>query len=142
MQVVFCFIYCFLCCAKAFEFKQVPFLFPLFRETDQKRCYCDSCQRIFCLCFPLGVLQCLVLHLGHILSLFFCTVLKNDLVLFSYMQLFSFSQPHLLKTLSFNIVQSYLLFHRLIDHRHMIYFWIFYPVPLIYISIFVLTILF
>ena len=25
---------------------------------------CDLCQRVFCLCFPLRVLQCLALHLG------------------------------------------------------------------------------
>ena len=29
-----------------------------------KRMLCHLCQRVFCLCFPLGVLQFLVLHLG------------------------------------------------------------------------------
>ena len=32
------------------------FLFPLFWELDRKRCCCGLCQRVFCLCFPLGVL--------------------------------------------------------------------------------------
>jgi len=32
------------------------FLFPLFWEMDRKRCCCGLCQRVFCLCFPLGVL--------------------------------------------------------------------------------------
>ena len=29
-----------------------------------KKCCCDLCQRVFCLCFPLRVLQFLILHLG------------------------------------------------------------------------------
>ena len=32
------------------------FLFPLFLEMDQKMCHYDLCSRVFCLCFPLGVL--------------------------------------------------------------------------------------
>ena len=40
------------------------FLFPLFWEMDWKRCCCDLCQRVFCQCFPLGVLKCLGSHLG------------------------------------------------------------------------------
>ena len=32
------------------------FLFPLIWEMDQKSYCCDLCQRVFCLCFPPGVL--------------------------------------------------------------------------------------
>ena len=50
-------------------------------EMGWKRYCCGLCQKVFCLRFPLGVLQCLVSHLGlqPILSLFLCMMLKNNL---------------------------------------------------------------
>ena len=50
-----------------------------------KRYFCDLCQRVFCLCFPLRVVWYPVLHLGlkSILSLLLFVVLEN--VLFFYM---------------------------------------------------------
>ena len=38
-------------------------LFPLLWEVGHRESCCDLCQRMFCLCFPLGVLYFLVLHL-------------------------------------------------------------------------------
>ena len=38
-------------------------LFPLLWEVGHRGSCCDLCQRVFCLCFPLRVLQFLVLHL-------------------------------------------------------------------------------
>ena len=38
-------------------------LFPLLWEVGHRGSCCDLCQRLFSLCFPLGVLQFLVLHL-------------------------------------------------------------------------------
>ena len=54
-------------------------LYPLFWEVDWKRCHGGICQRVFSLCFPLGVLQRLVSRLGlsSILILCFCMELKN-----------------------------------------------------------------
>ena len=49
-----------------------------------------------------------------------------------------FSQYHELKRLFFSsIIYSSLLCHRLIEIRAWTYFWTFYPVPLIYMSVFV-----
>ena len=39
-------------------------LFPLLWEVGHRGSCRDLCQRVFCLCFPLGVLWFLVLHLG------------------------------------------------------------------------------
>ena len=52
-----------------------------------KRSCRDFCQRVFGLCFPLRVLECLVLHLSleSILSLFLCMVLRSVLISFFYM---------------------------------------------------------
>ena len=38
-------------------------LFPILWEMGHRGSCCDLCQRVFCLCFPLGVLWFLVLHL-------------------------------------------------------------------------------
>ena len=38
-------------------------LFPLLWEVGHRGSCCDLCQRVFCLCFPLGVLQFLDLYL-------------------------------------------------------------------------------
>ena len=46
-----------------------------------------------------------------------------------------FFQHHLLKRLSFFNVYSFLLYHRLGDHRWWTYLWDFYLVSLIYISV-------
>ena len=39
------------------------FIFALGNRSEKNNCY-DLCQRVFCLCFPLGVLWLMVLHLG------------------------------------------------------------------------------
>ena len=68
------------------------FLFPLFQEVGHRRSCYDLCHQVFCLCFPLRVLQFLVLHLGlqPILSLAMCTVLGSVLISFVCTQLSSF----------------------------------------------------
>ena len=38
-------------------------LFPIFWVVGHRGSCCDLCQRVFCLCSPLGVLKFLVLHL-------------------------------------------------------------------------------
>ena len=48
-----------------------------------------------------------------------------------------FSQHHLLKRLSFFIICSCLLHHRLVDICVWVYFWTSYPGPLIFMSVFV-----
>ena len=60
-------------------------------------------------------------------------MLKNDPISFSYMQLFRF--PQLLKRLSFQYCVFLPLLHRL-TITVWVYFWVFYLVPLIYISVF------
>ena len=59
-RLSFCFLYGFLCCAKAFKFNYVSFVYFCFyfhycRRWNPKRYYYDLCQRVFCLCFPLCV---------------------------------------------------------------------------------------
>ena len=65
-------------------------------------CY-DLHQNVFCLCFPLGVLQFLVLHLdlSSILSLFFCVWWQELFQFNSFTHSCPVSQHHLLKRLSF-----------------------------------------
>ena len=60
---------------------------------DDRGSCCDLCQRVFCLCFPLGVLWFLILHLDlySILSLFLCMVLESVLVSFFYKWLTTFT---------------------------------------------------
>ena len=58
-RLCFHFVDGFLCCAKAFKFNQVAlvyfcFCFLCLRKQIKKYCY-DLCQRVFCLCFLLGV---------------------------------------------------------------------------------------
>ena len=83
---------------------------------DPKRFCCDLCQRMFCLCSPLGVLLCLALHLGiwSILSLFLCVILENVLISFFYMQLSTSPGTIYWRDSLFPIVYSCLLCHRLI----------------------------
>ena len=63
--------------------------FPLLQEVDPKEYCYGSHQRVICLCFPLRVLQYLVLNSGleSILSLFLYMVLENILNLLFYMQM-------------------------------------------------------
>ena len=63
------FVCSFLCFAKAFNLIRSPlfifvFIFITLGDGSKKSC-CDMCQRVLCLCFPLRVLYCLVLHLSH-----------------------------------------------------------------------------
>ena len=68
-QFVGCFIYGFFRSAKTYKFGYVPFvnfllLFLLPWETYLRKWYYDLCQRMFCLCFLLGVLWCHALYLN------------------------------------------------------------------------------
>ena len=92
------------------------------------------------LCFPLGVLQFLVLHLdlSSILSLFLCMVLESVLISFFYRQLTSVLPAKLVKEIVFSPL--YILASFVKDKVSIgawIYLWAFYFVPLIYISLFV-----
>ena len=65
---LFIFFYSFLCCLNTLKFLQMPFfyflfLFQSFSEVDQRGSCCEKCQRVFCLCFPLRILQFLALLL-------------------------------------------------------------------------------
>ena len=40
-------------------------LFPIFWDVGHRGSCCGLCRRVFCLCFPVGVLQFLDLHLNH-----------------------------------------------------------------------------
>ena len=64
LKAAFHLAYCFLPCVKAFTFNQVPFVFiSITLEVGHGGSCCDLYQRVFCLGFPLRVLQSLVLHL-------------------------------------------------------------------------------
>ena len=105
---------------------------------NQERYCCNLYQRVFCLCFPLRVLWCPALHLSlrSILSLFLFMVLAVFWFHFSHVAV-QFFQYHLLKRLSFSIVYfSCLLCCSLVDRRCMSLFLGFYPVVLIYFSVF------
>ena len=67
-------------------------LFPLTQELGHRGSCCDLCHRVFCLCFPLRVLQFLVLHFGlkSILILSLCMVLGSVLISVFSMQLSNF----------------------------------------------------
>ena len=63
------FIYGFLSSAKMYNFNYSTFVYFCFyfcysRRQIQKKYCCDLCQRVFCICFPLGVLWYVVLHSG------------------------------------------------------------------------------
>ena len=83
----FCFVYGFLCCAKVLNLiRSHLFIFvfiPVTLGDRPKEKYCCSlCQRVLCLCFPLEVLEYLVLHLHlHIFSLESPERIKPDGVL-------------------------------------------------------------
>ena len=70
---------------------------------ESKKYYCDLCQRVFWLCFPLGVLQYLVLLIRSLIHFEFIFVYgvrecSNLIILRVAVQ---FSQHHLFKRLSF-----------------------------------------
>ena len=107
LTLIFHLSYSFLRCATAFNFNQVPFVnfcfcFPLLWEVNHRGSCYDLCQRVFCLCSPLGVLQFLVLtfrSLIHFEFIFVYGVRKCSC--FILLQLVDqFSQHHLLKRLS------------------------------------------
>ena len=87
------------CCANAFKFNQVPFvlpLFPLLEETNSKK-YCYSlCQRVSCLCFPLGVVWFLLIFraLTHFEFTFTHGIRECSSFLFLYIAV-QFPQHHL-----------------------------------------------
>ena len=63
---LFCFADGFLCYAKAFKYNYLLLLFSpcLRRQIPSKKYYYSVCQRVFCLCFLLGVLWFPVLYLS------------------------------------------------------------------------------
>ena len=80
------------------------FVFIFSRRWMQKDIAANLCQRMFCLCFPLRVLQYAILHLGHlsILSLFLCVCGVREHSSFILLHVADqFSQNHLLKRPSF-----------------------------------------
>ena len=85
LRVVFSFCG-FLCCAKAFKLYQVPFVCFCFYFHQSRRWVKKDLAviyvRVFCLCFPLRVLQCLALHSGLscIFRLFLCMVPASVLI--------------------------------------------------------------
>ena len=81
---------------------QFLLLFPLLWEVGLRGPCCDLCQRVFCLCFPLGVLWFLVLHLifNPFWVYFVYGVRKCSSFILSQ-AVGQFSQYHLLKRLSF-----------------------------------------
>ena len=68
------------------------FLFPLLQEVGQRGSCCNLCQRVFCLCFPLRVLQFQFTLLCGVRTY------SNLILLYAAVQ---FSQYHLLKRLPF-----------------------------------------
>jgi len=60
LKAVFHLAYSFLHCVKVLSLIRfhlfILFLFPLLWEVGHRGSFCDLCQRVFCLCFPLGVL--------------------------------------------------------------------------------------
>ena len=62
---------------------------------------------------------------------------KNVLISFFLHVAFQLSQHHLLKRLSFSIVYSCFLFHRLLGQSAWAYFWTVHPIPLIFVSVFI-----
>ena len=66
-RLPFHFVGSFLCCARDFEFDQVPFIYLFFHlpwEIAIRKDSCELHQRMLCLCSLLGVLCCHVLHFG------------------------------------------------------------------------------
>ena len=81
----------------------------------------------FCLWFMLCVCVCV------------CMVLNYVLISLFYMKVCSYPTTIYWRDWLFSIVWSCLLCHKLIDHRYVSLFWAFYPVPLVYIFVFVLV---
>ena len=86
------------------------------QRSETKKVLLQFCQKAFCLCFPLRVLQYLVLHLGleSFLNVILWMMLENVIILHVAVWFF---QPHLLKILPFLNCMSLLNFHRLIDQQ-------------------------
>ena len=100
----------------------------------------NLCHWVFCLRFPLRVLSFLVLHLGlwFILSLSLCMELGSVLISFFYTCICSvFPAPFIEEAV---FAWLYILFSFVKNKVPMsvwVFFWAFYLVPLVYISVFV-----
>ena len=118
-RLSFHFVYGFLCCAKA-SICLFLLLILLPWEIDLRKQWYDLCQRMFCLCFLLGVLWCHALYLGllAILSLFLCMVSGCVLTSLICMQLSNLSSSICWRDCLFPIVYSCLLYRKLIDHSY------------------------
>ena len=94
---------------------------------------CNLYQRMFFLYFPLVTYLPFrsLIHFEFILY----TVLEYVVTLFFYMYLSSFPSTTYLRDCLFSIVQSCLLCFRLIDPSTWVYFWAFFPVLLICLSV-------
>jgi len=80
----FCFIYHFLCCAKAFKFNYVPFVYFCFTVRDRsKKNLCDLCQGILPMFSSRSfIVSSLTFRSLIHLSLFLHMVLESVLILF------------------------------------------------------------
>ena len=102
---------------------------------DPKRYCCDLCQSMFCLCFSHKSFRASGLPLKSLTQFeLLCKVLEDVLILFFTCSFQVFPTPIIEETVF--IIPSCILCCRLIDHRCMVYFWAFYPLPLVYISVF------
>ena len=86
------------------------------RQTQKKHCY-NLCQRVSCLCFPLGVVWFLLIFraLTHFEFTFAHGIRECSNFLFLQIAV-QFPQHHLIDC-PFSTVYSYLLCHRLIDYN-------------------------
>ena len=106
------------------------FLIPLLWDVGHRGSCCDLCQRVFCLCFPLRVLEFLFRSLIHFEFVFVYGVRKcSGFILLQVVD--QFSQHHLLKRF---FSPLYILVYLVKDKMSIfvwIYVWAFYFVPLI-----------
>ena len=102
-RISFCLVYGLLCCAKAYKFDYVPFIFfflcLLHWETGLRKHSCDLCQKMLFLC---SLLQCHLIFKSF--SYFEFTFVYDVRVCSNFIDLYvavQFSQLHLPKRLSF-----------------------------------------
>ena len=120
------------CCVKAFKYNQVPLVYFCLYFHYSRRW-------VFYLCFPLRVLQFLILHLGlySILSLFWGMVLGSVLILSFTRSCLIFSAPFIEESFFVPLYILALFVKNKISINTWVYFCAFYLAPLVYISVFV-----
>ena len=127
----------------------ILFLFSLLQELGHRRSCFDLCHPVFCLCFPLRVLQFLVLHLGLPCWLTFRSLIHFEFIFVygvrkrSKFHSFTHSSPVFPAPFIEEAVLNTPLYilasfaKKEVPTGAWIYFWAFYLVPLVYISVFV-----